>query len=119
MEYNLKHYAHIGDAVWELYVREFVIQKTLHQKDMHKLTTNYVRAEFQANILDSVQDFLNEDEKELVRRARNLPITINKRNNPVIHRCATSFEVLIGFWYLNDKKRLEEFYLNIKKYLIS
>ena len=31
MKYNLKHYAYIGDAVWEMFIRELVINKTQKQ----------------------------------------------------------------------------------------
>ena len=108
MEYNLKHYAYIGDCVWELFVRNNVIQKTSVQKQMHKLTTDFVNAASQANFLALIEEKLTETEKEIQKRGRNLKISINKKNNPKIHSLATSFEVLIGYWYLNDKNRLDE-----------
>lgn len=108
MEYNLKHYAYIGDCVWELFIRNNVIQKTSVQKQMHKLTTDFVNAASQANFLALIEEKLTETEKEIQKRGRNLKISINKKNNPKIHSLATSFEVLIGYWYLNDKNRLDE-----------
>lgn len=108
MEYNLKHYAYIGDCVWELFIRNNIIQKTSVQKQMHKLTTDFVNAASQANFLALIEEKLTETEKEIQKRGRNLKISINKKNNPKIHSLATSFEVLIGYWYLNDKNRLEE-----------
>ena len=117
MEYNLKHYAYIGDCVWELFIRELVIKKTQRQDIMHKLSTKYVCASFQANILDKISDNLNGDELEIQKRGRNLKITINKRNNPQLHALATSFEVLIGYLYLNNKQRLSEIFEIIKSHL--
>ena len=108
MEYNLKHYAYIGDCVWELFIRNNIIQKTSVQKQMHKLTTDFVNAASQANFLTLIEEKLTETEKEIQKRGRNLKISINKKNNPKIHSLATSFEVLIGYWYLNDKNRLDE-----------
>lgn len=108
MEYNLKHYAYIGDCVWELFIRNNIIQKTSVQKQMHKLTTDFVNAASQANFLALIEEKLTETEKEIQKRGRNLKISINKKNNPKIHSLATSFEVLIGYWYLNDKNRLDE-----------
>lgn len=108
MEYNLKHYAYIGDCVWELFVRNNIIQKTSVQKQMHKLTTDFVNAASQADFLALIEEKLTEAEKEIQKRGRNLKISINKKNNPKIHSLATSFEVLIGYWYLNDKNRLDE-----------
>lgn len=117
MEYNLKHYAHIGDAVWELFVREFVIEKTTNQKQMHNLTTKFVNAGFQAEMMKKLEPFLREEEVEIARRARNLPLTINKKSNPQIHCSATSFETIIGYFYLNNKVRLSEILKILKKEL--
>lgn len=114
MIYNIKHYAYIGDCVYELFIRELVIQKTQVQKTMHQLSTKYVCANAQADILNSILDKLTPDELDIQKRGRNLKITINKRSNPQIHALATSFEVLIGYLYLNDKKRLDEIFALIK-----
>lgn len=118
MNYNLKHYAYIGDCVWELFIREIIISKTQKQDIMHKMSTKYVNAQAQADILEKIIEQLNEEEVEIQKRGRNLKITINKKSNPKIHSLATSFEVLIGFWYLNDKNRLNEILEIIKPYII-
>lgn len=118
MNYNLKHYAYIGDCVFELFIREIVITKTQKQDLMHKFSTKYVNAQAQADFLENIFGFLNEEELEIQKRGRNLKITINKKSNPKIHALATSFEVLIGYWYLNDKNRLDEI-LNIIKEKIN
>ena len=108
MNYNLKHYAYIGDCVFELFIREIVINKTQKQDMMHKLSTKYVNAQAQADFLEKIIEKLTEEELEIQKRGRNLKITINKKSNPKIHSLATSFEVLIGYWYLNNKARLNE-----------
>ena len=117
MEYNLKHYAYIGDCVWELFIRESVIQKTKTQSTMHKLTTSFVNAQAQADILNKILDKLSDDELEIQKRGRNLKISINKKSNPKIHTLATSFEVLIGYLYLENKQRLNEIFELLKKEL--
>lgn len=118
MNYNLKHYAYIGDCVWELFIREIIISKTQKQDIMHKMSTKYVNAQAQADILEKIIEQLNEEEAEIQKRGRNLKITINKKSNPKIHSLATSFEVLIGYWYLNNKNRLNEILEIIKPYII-
>ena len=50
MNYNLKHYAYIGDSVFELFIREIVIEKTQKQDLMHKMSTKFVNAQAQADI---------------------------------------------------------------------
>ena len=107
---NLKNYAHIGDAVWEVFVRNYVIKKTSNSKILHKLTTDRVNASFQKEMLELIEPELTEEEKELARRGRNLSIPVGRKNIQTTYRPATAFEVLIGYWYLHDKERLEYFY---------
>lgn len=110
----LKNYAHIGDAVWEVFVRDYVILKTSNSKQLHKMTTDRVNATFQMNMLDYITTELLDDEIELVRRGRNLPIPIGRKSIQHDYRLATAFEVLIGYWYLHDKIRLAYFYEKFK-----
>jgi len=117
MNYNLKHYAYIGDCVFELFIREIVIEKTQKQDLMHKMSTKFVNAQAQADILENILEHLTEEELEIQKRGRNLKISINKKSNPKIHTLATSFEVLIGYWYLNNKTRLNEIFEIIKAQL--
>ena len=111
---SLKNYAHIGDAIWEVFIREYVIFRTSNSKLMHKLTTERVNAHFQKDMLNFITPDLNEHEQELVRRARNLSIPIARKSIQADYRLATAFEVLIGFWYLNNKQRLNFFYEKFK-----
>ena len=108
MKYNLKHYTYIGDCVWELFVREHVINRVQNLKEMHLLTTKFVRAEFQADLINKIIDKLTPDELDIQHRSRNLKMTINKKSNPKVHSLATSFEGLIGYLYLENKQRLNE-----------
>ena len=108
--YALRNYAHIGDSVWEVFVRTYTIKKTSNMKNLHKITTERVNASFQKEIFDFISDQLTIEEQEIARRARNLPIPVARRSIQSIYRQATAFEVLIGYWYLHDKNRLEHFY---------
>ena len=110
VDFSLKNYAHIGDAVWEVFVRDFVIRKTSNSKLLHKLTTDRVNATFQMKMLEFISDDLTETEQELARRGRNLPIPIGRKSIQHDYRLATAFEVLIGYWYIHDKERLCYFY---------
>ncbi len=113
-ELALKNYAHIGDAVWEVFVRDYVIRKTSNSKLLHKLTTDRVNATFQMQMLEFISEDLTEEEKELARRGRNLPIPIGRKSIQHDYRLATAFEVLTGYWYLHDKERLNYFYNKFK-----
>ena len=113
-ELALKNYAHIGDAIWEVFVRTYVIYKTSNSKMLHKMTTDRVNATFQKDMLNYIMSNLTEEEQELARRGRNLPIPVGRKNIQADYRQATAFEVLIGYWHLHNQQRLEEIYQIIK-----
>ncbi len=106
-EINLRNYAYLGDAVWELLIREKTILMTNNARKLHEITTAKVKGSFQAELLSKLEDTLTEEEKDLARRARNLPIPVGRRSCQSEYRQATAFETLIGFWFKNDKKRFD------------
>lgn len=112
-ELVLRNYAHIGDAVWEVFVRTYTIYKTSNSKLLHKITTDRVNATFQKDLLNLLMPELSEDEQELARRARNLPIPVGRKSIQADYRLATAFEVLVGYWHLHNPQRLEEIYQKI------
>lgn len=116
-EMNLKNYAYLGDAVWELFVREKTIFQTQNAEKLHKITTEKVKAKAQHDLLMRIQDKLSEEELEIMRRSRNLPVPIARKSNQAAYRMATAFEALIGWWYLNDKARLKEIEELLLKFL--
>ena len=48
-EINLRNYAYLGDAVWELFIREKTIHITNNSKKLHQITTNMVKTHTQMN----------------------------------------------------------------------
>lgn len=116
-ELNLRNYAYLGDAVWELFVREIMILRTQNAKDLHQITTEKVKASFQNEILLRIHDVLTEEEQEILRRSRNLPVPVGRRSNQSEYRMATAFEALIGWWYKNNSGRLKEIEGILEKFL--
>lgn len=110
----LRNYAHLGDAVWEVFVREYTVYKTSNSKQLHNITTQRVNAAFQKNMLNFIMPDLSEEEQELARRGRNLPIPVARRSIQHDYRPATAFEVLVGYWYVHDRDRLNYFYQKFK-----
>lgn len=113
-ELAVRNYAYIGDAVWELFVREYTVYQTNNTKLLHNITTDRVRAAFQAQCLELIQDELSEYEHDLARRARNASIPVARRNNQAEYRLSTAFEALVGYWYLEDKEKLNNFFKKLK-----
>lgn len=109
-EMNALTLAYIGDAVYELYIRQHVIAKGGKPNILHRKTISYVSAVAQSNIINSISTMLTDDEREIVRRGRNAKSSSNPRNvGVIVYRYSTAFETLIGFLYLtNNIERLEE-----------
>ena len=112
-------WAYIGDCVYELYVRQELINKTnLKPRRLHIEAIRYVKASKQAEILQKISDRLTEEEKDIVRRGRNAENHHLPKNASVQdYMYSTAFEALIGYLYLTKKdERLKEIlsYIEIK-----
>ncbi len=116
-EMNLRNYAYLGDAVWELFVRNITILQTQNAKELHKITIEKVNAKFQHDLLMNIEKDLTEEEHEILRRSRNLPVPIARKSNQSDYRLATAFEALIGWWYKNNPERLSQIEKKISEYL--
>lgn len=102
----LRLLAHLGDAVFELYEREREVLNTSTARKLHQKVVGRVNAVSQAQILEELMDHLSGDEKDIVRRARNMKVTGNRKVDQVSYRHATALEALLGYLYLTDKARL-------------
>ena len=103
--------AYLGDAIYELRIREYLIKSGIKKVDnLHKTAIKYTSAEAQSKIIDSLLDKLNEDEIEYYKRGRNSGGTHKPKNSSLkTYRNATGLESLIGALYLeNNIKRLDE-----------
>ncbi|GFN36565.1 mini-ribonuclease 3 [Tepidimicrobium xylanilyticum] len=104
--------AYIGDAVYELCIRTYLLNKGTPVKKLHSETIQYVKAKAQSNILHALKNLLTEEEKSLVRRGRNAkPKSIPKNAELMDYKYATGFESLIGYLYLTgqDNRIIELF----------
>jgi ribonuclease-3 family protein len=98
--------AWLGDAVYELCVREILLGRGhLHADKLHTAAVRYVRADAQAAVMRQLADTLPEEEQALVRRARNRRITTKPKNaDPMDYKWATAFEALIGYYRLSGRQ---------------
>lgn len=103
--------AHLGDAVYELYVRNRVIHEhpTMPAHKLHLQTVKYVKAHAQSNSINAIMEILTDDEVAVFRRGRNAKsYTVPKNANLGDYHRATGFEALMGYLYLmGDRERLE------------
>ena len=109
---NTTALAYIGDAVYEIYVREHVLAASgqsafgAHVDALHKHAIRYVRADGQAKALRAMlrDGFLSAEEEALVRRARNHKSASKPKNADAMdYKYATALEALIGCWHLTAR----------------
>ena len=110
---NVITLAYIGDAVYEVYVREYLIKTGIAKvEELQKESVKYVSAKSQCKILSYLMDnnLLTEIELDVVRRGRNYKRTSHPKNTDIItYKMSSGFEAMIGYLYLNnDKDRLNE-----------
>lgn len=113
-EMNVLTLAYIGDSVYEVYIRRYLIEKNIVKvKELQNAAISFVSAKGQAQILKKWLDakLLTEKELEIIYRARNHKGNRHPKNTDIItYKYATALEALIGYWYLDQKfDRLEEF----------
>lgn len=109
---SLYQLSFLGDAVFELMVREYIISKNVVKlNDLQKFTLDFVTAKRQSYFVDMLvkSEFLSSDELDILRRGRNIKTHKSPKNCDIVtYKYATAFEILIGYLYINDKKRLDE-----------
>ena len=104
-------WAYIGDAVYELFIRNKLINETnLKPHKLHIEAIKYVKAKSQAEKLNEIYEMLTDEEKDIVRRGRNTQNHhLPKNANVQEYMYSTAFEALIGYLYLTKQNaRLKE-----------
>ena len=113
MDKNVLTLAYMGDAVYEIYIRQFLVSKGIVKvKELQKEAISYVSASAQEKFLFAMieNNFLTEEELALVMRARNHKVAHRPKSASVItYKNATGLEALLGYHYLeNHEKRIVE-----------
>lgn len=97
--------AYIGDAVYELYVRLFLVgNSNLKMKNLHLKAVSLVNADCQADFLRVLEPVLTAEEQKIVRWGRNAKSGHVPKNADVLnYRYSTGFEALLGYLYLKGQ----------------
>ena len=111
--HNGESLAYIGDAIYELKIREYILEKGYQDVNkLHKLVVKFTSGENQAMIVDYLikNNHLTEEEISYFKRGRNSGHSKNRRSISVIsYKKATGFEAMIGYLYLsNQEERLSK-----------
>lgn len=112
--------AYLGDAIFEVLVREYLIKETDIAKpnDYQKQAVSFVSATAQMEFMKKAIDenWLTEEEIDIYKRGRN---TKSGKNETVAHSHSTGFEAIIGQLYLEgNMTRIEEIFLMYKTALL-
>lgn len=112
-EINVITLAYLGDAVYEVFIRNYLISKGIAKvEELQKEAIKYVSAKSQAKILNNLIDnnILFDEEIEIVKRGRNYKRDTHPKNTDIItYKMSTGFETLIGYLYLDNKnERINE-----------
>jgi len=108
--------AYIGDAIYEVYIRDYLIQSgKTRPNQLHKSATKYVSAKAQAALINLMleENILSDEEIRIYKNGRNAKKYTKAKNTSVLtYHMSTGFEALIGYLDIKkDQKRLEELIL--------
>lgn len=105
--------AYMGDAVFELLVRQYLISLPNHKSHhLHREATKFVSAKGQKRTLARWEPNLTEEEADIVRRGRNSNSGSAPKNADLAdYRLATALESLVGYLYFEGRiSRLNELF---------
>ena len=107
-QYSALSLAYIGDGIYEIYVRSFLISQADQKVNaLHKQATKFVCAAAQAEFYHKIEGILTEEEQAVFHRGRNTKSHPPKNASVSDYRIATGVETLLGYLYLkNDMTRI-------------
>ena len=111
-EINIISLAYLGDAVYELKVRNYLINIGISKVNkLQKEAMNFVTAKSQCKFVNYFIDnnILNDNELDYVKRGRNASVYSHPKNTDIVtYKWATGFESLFGYLYLeHNYERIE------------
>lgn len=112
-EVNILALAYLGDSVFELRVREYLIKSKIYKvNNIQTKSLNYVTAKNQCKFINYLLDnnYLYEDEIDIVKRGRNASVYSHPKNTDIVtYKWATACECLFGYLFLlNKNERIDE-----------
>lgn len=104
-QYSALGLAYIGDGVYDLIIRTIVLDLGNGKvKNFHRMTSNIVKAESQAKVVNAILDSLTDEEMAIFKHGRNAKSATSAKNASITdYRIATGFEALIGYLYLSHE----------------
>lgn len=105
--YNPLTLAYLGDAVLDLYVRNYIVrEKNRKPNELHRYATFFVSAKSQAQTFDALVEshFFTDEEMDILMRGRNAKSHTKAKNTDVVtYKKSTGLEAVIGYLHLNNE----------------
>lgn len=118
--YSPQALAFLGDAVYEILVRERIVHRAnMPVNKLHLQAVEQVRASYQSKAYAVVEPVLTEEELVALKRGRNISSIKPPKNGTMQdYRRATGLECLFGYLYLKGEiQRINELFLMIEEHL--
>ena len=118
--YSPQALAFLGDAVYEILVRERIVHRAnMPVNKLHLQAVEQVRASYQSKAYAVVEPVLTEGELAALKRGRNISSIKPPKNGTMQdYRRATGLECLFGYLYLKGEiQRINELFLMIEEHL--
>lgn len=118
--YSPQALAFLGDAVYEILVRERIVHRAnMPVHKLHLQAVEQVRASYQSKAYAVVEPVLTEEELAALKRGRNISSIKPPKNGTMQdYRRATGLECLFGYLYLKGEiQRINELFLMIEEHL--
>lgn len=96
--------AYVGDAIFELYVRQGLLARSHNPHTLNALGRTFVNHRAQADLYDAIASHVSVEDAGVLRRGRNARGIVPKKGDPEAYRKATALEALVGYYYLCDRK---------------
>ncbi|MDO4739271.1 MAG: ribonuclease III domain-containing protein [Eubacteriales bacterium] len=95
--------AFLGDTIYDFYIRRRLLVAGGPMKQLQQAASKRVCAKAQSRALGLVEEMLSEEERDVVRRARNTKQRPPKNADPAQYQRATGLEALLGWLYIQEK----------------
>lgn len=105
--------AFVGDGVYELLVREYLLSTGKRQVgDLNKDKVKLVCCSSQTVAFEKIKEMLTDEEEGVFRRGRNVQVnSVPKNSSLKDYHTATGFEALFGYLYLcGNIERIKELF---------
>ena len=104
-QYSPLALAYIGDGIYDLVIRTMVVEQgNARANQLHRKVSAMVKAATQAQMIHVIEPLLTEKEQAVYHRGRNAKSYTKAKNASMIdYRCATGFEALMGYLYLDHQ----------------